>query len=66
MVDMTAVFRECTEEMVDKDSDAWAHRHCVREHVCLSARIRAKAVAWAYKEERQIQPPALNALNDLE
>lgn len=66
MVNMTNVFRECTEEMVNKNSDDWAHRHCIGLHKYLSPELHAKAAVWTFEEDWQIRPAIANPLDLLE
>lgn len=64
-VAMNNVMRECAEEMINKDSDEWAHRLCIQAHVCFSLRYRAKVGAW--EREQAVQRAAgPNPLDDLE
>lgn len=41
-----ALIKEAAEAMVDKESDEWAHKHCVTEHVCFKQEFREKVKAW--------------------
>lgn len=57
--------RECAEEMINKNSDEWAHRYCVREHLCFSQRYLEKTRAWE-REQARLQREERNPLDDLE